>query len=81
MNPGDGSNFVSEKDYLNPKCPHAVSNWRVFSQVSGETLDDPTFKIECVVGKLLYTDLLYLYSVCDVKIVQPQSPQLLQDRQ
>ena len=50
-NPGDGSGFVFEKDSLNPKCPYAVSNWRVSSQVSGEVLDDPTVKIECVVDE------------------------------
>ena len=48
-NPGDSAGFVFEKDYLNPKCPHAVSNWRVYRQgTDGQVLDDPTFKIQCV---------------------------------
>ena len=47
--PGDGSGFIFEQDYLNPKCPHAVSNWKVF--YNGETALDPTFKFECAVGK------------------------------
>ena len=48
--PGSGAGFLFEKDYLNPQCPHAVSNWRVYLQ-TGETIDDPTFKVECAVGK------------------------------
>ena len=47
--PGDGSGFIFEKDYLNPKCPHAVSNWNVF--FNGETIHDTAFKFDCAVGK------------------------------
>ena len=48
-NPGDGSGFIFEKDSLNPKCPHAVSNWLVYLQGNdGQILEDPTFKIQCV---------------------------------
>ena len=50
--PGDGSGFIFEKDSLNPKCPHSVSNWKVY--FNGETVDDPTFKVECDVGKINY---------------------------
>ena len=35
-NPGDGAGFIFEQDYLNPKCPHAVSNWLVY--INGETI-------------------------------------------
>ena len=51
-NPGDGSGFIFEKDSLNPKCPHAVSNWNFIIEGSSEKKDDPTFQIKCVVGKL-----------------------------
>ena len=46
-NPGDGAGFIFEQDYLNPKCPHAVSNWLVY--INGERIHDTTLRIECVV--------------------------------
>ena len=47
--PGDGSGLIFERDYLNPKCPHAVSNWEIF--FNGETNYEPTLKVECAVGR------------------------------
>ena len=75
-NPGDGSGFIFEKDYKNPKCPHAVSNWNVY--FNGETVHDTTFKFECAVGKCLNIAVSYLLYSVIVKIVPPRSPQLPQ---
>ena len=75
-NPGDGSGFIFEMDYKNPKCPHAVSNWNVY--FNGETVHDTTFKFECAVGKCLNIAVSYLLYSVIVKIVPPRSPQLPQ---
>ena len=57
--PGDGSGFIFEKDYINPKCPHAVSNWLVY--FNGETQDDPTFKFECAVGTGIFVLTRFIF--------------------
>ena len=60
-------------DYLNPKCPHAVSNWQVY--YNGETTQDTTFKFECAVGKCPdIAVLLYFYSVCMMLRLSDHNP-------
>ena len=51
--PGSGAGFIFEKDYLNPKCPHAVSNWEVY--YGGQTVHDTEFKVQCAVGESVLT--------------------------
>ena len=45
--PGSGSGFAFEKDYKAPKCPHAVSNWKYFSQSTGNIEDDSSLTVTC----------------------------------
>ena len=45
--PGSQSGFMFEKNFFAPKCPHAVHQWRYFSQNLLQTEDDDSLAVTC----------------------------------
>ena len=75
--PGSSSGLVFESDYINPKCPHSVSGWRVYLQ-TGNTITDPNFTVTCAVCKCdVPCKSLSLTSF--LQPVRPQSQPLLRE--
>ena len=45
--PATSASLVAEKYFLAPKCPNAVSSWRLYSEDSDNLEDDSSLKISC----------------------------------